>query len=132
MRPSRNILSLLKCPFRRLMSLYQGSTKRMMASAMPATNPIMAPPKSPVRPADAVPKEREPKRMPKKATTPKSGERIQRADMMSSVSRLIRMASVIVFFPSWDAVGAVKYVESTMFGDYIKFRKIELRYIYTD
>jgi hypothetical protein len=94
---------------------------------MPATNPIMAPPKSPVRPADAVPKEREPKRMPKNATTPKSGERIQRADMMSSVSRLIRMASVIVFFPSWDAIGAVKCVKSATLVDYIKFRRIDLQ-----
>jgi hypothetical protein len=99
----------------------------MMATTIPATNPIMAPPKSPVRPADAVPKERLPKRMPKKATTPKSGERIQRADMMSSVSRLIRMASVIVFFPSWDAIGAVKCVESATLGDYIKFRRIYLQ-----
>ena len=94
---------------------------------MPAINPIMAPPKRPVRPADAVPKERLPKRMPKNATTPSSGERIQRADMISSVSRLIRTASVIVFFPNWDAIGAVKFVESTTLRDYIKVRRIELQ-----
>ncbi len=42
---------------------------------------------------------------------------------MSSVSRLIRTASVIWFFPSCEAVGAVKFVESRTFGDYIKNQK---------
>src|SRR2546426_5233380 len=125
MRPSRTILSLLKCPFLRLMSLYQGSTKRTMATTMPAINPIMAPPKRPVLPADVLPRKRPPKRMPKNATTPRSGERIHRADMMSSVSRLMRTASVIAFFPSWDAIGAVKCVESTIL-ETIKVRRIEL------
>src|SRR2546425_12486981 len=102
------------------MSLYQGSTKRMMAMTIPATNPIMAPPKSPVLPADVVPKKRLPKRIPKNATPPSRGERIHKADIMSSVSRLIRTASMIVFFPSWDAMGAVKFVPSRLTGDYIK------------
>ena len=108
----------------------------MIAMIIPAINPAIAPPKRPILVPDVrpsvPPKKRLPKRIPKNATTPRSGERIQRADMMSSVSRLIRTASVMVFLPSWEAVGAVKCVESTTFGDYIKVRKIELRYIYTD
>src|SRR6266851_4417642 len=128
MRPSRNIRSLLKCPFLRLMSLYQGSTKRMIAMIIPAINPAIAPPARPrlvpdVRP-NVPPKKRLPKRIPKKATPPSNGERIHKADMISSVSRLMRTDSVIVFFPSWDAIGAVKCVESTTLGDYIKFRRI--------
>src|SRR5216684_8516560 len=131
MRPSRNIRSLLKCPFLRLMSLYQGSTKRMIAMIIPAINPAIAPPARPrlvpdVRP-NVPPKKRLPKRIPKKATPPSNGERIQRADMMSSVSRLMRTDSVIVFLPSWDAIGAVKCVESATLGDYIKFRRIDLQ-----
>ena len=81
----------------------------MIATTMPTTNPTIAPPKSPVLLADEVPKKRPPKRMPKKATAPSRGERIHKADIMSSVSRLIRTASVIMFFPSWDATGAVKF-----------------------
>jgi len=82
----------------------------MMATTMPTTNPTMAPPKSPVLPADEEPKKRPPKRIPKKATAPSRGERIHKADIMSSVSRLIRTASVMVFLPSWDATGVVKGV----------------------
>jgi hypothetical protein len=40
-----------------------------------------------------------PNRITKKPTKPRSGERIQSADMMSSVSRLIRIASEMRFFP---------------------------------
>src|SRR5713101_1932948 len=109
------------------MSRYQGSTKRMRATIMPATNPIMAPPKRAVLPADDLTKKRLPKRIPKNATPPSNGERIHKADMISSVSRLMRTDSVIVFFPSWDAIGAVKCVESTTLGDYIKFRRIDLQ-----
>src|SRR6267143_2274765 len=126
MRPSRNILSLLKCPFLLLMSLYQGSTNRMMATTSPPTNPAIAPPARAALFAEKNPKERLPKKIPRKATPPRRGERIQRADMMSSVSRLILTASVIVFFPSWEAVVDVNCVELTSLGDYIKVRRIEL------
>jgi hypothetical protein len=79
----------------------------MRSTIRPMISPPIAPPRTPeVVDVDA-PSKKLPKKIPMNATTPSSGERIQRADMISSVSRRIRIASVMEFFPNCDPVGAV-------------------------